>query len=315
MKKPLILTNRKFGFTRVIGLAAVVLIAAVFISALLNARAQAANVNSFFGLADVFGWKSEVWPSKLPEQIKAVNSLTADDNRSPDAVNNYAPTRTTGITYNSISGTGTSVTGWRNALSTDDNLSVSQPIGFPFIYNGGAYQNFLVSTNGFITFNTGTAAVGGSTAPYNFQNTTFYTSGASCSCLAVAPFYDDLQTASNLGTLADLSASIKYQTTGAVGSRVLTVEWINFQDFATSSNASLNFQAKLYEIDGHVEFAYGTMNVGSGDLDLCGRHQRRVAYCDTNHRRVTDANDGKYGDFQQHAVSNISNRSGNRHTN
>src|ERR1043166_2074773 len=202
---------------------------------------------------------------------KALNpDATADDGGGstttppgPDAVNNYPVTRTTGITYTSIVGSGTNITSWRNGLSTDDNMSNSQPIGFNFVYNGVVYQNFLVSTNGFITMNTGTAAVGGSTAPYNFQNTNFYTSGSSCSCLAIAPFYDDLQTAANLGTAADLNASIQYTTTGAVGSRILTVEWLNMQDFSTSSTASLNFQIKVYESDGHIEFQYGTMTTAA----------------------------------------------------
>ena len=183
---------------------------------------------------------------------------------SIEAMNNYAVTRQTGIAYSSIVGTGTSVTGWRNTFSTDDNMSTAQPIGFTFIYNGAAVTQFLVSTNGFITFNTSTTATGAGTGAtaYSFTNAQFSASTAT-TAQALAPFYDDQQTAANLGTLADLNASIKYQTTGAVGSRVLTVEWINFQDFATSSTASLNYQVKLYEADGHIEFVYGTMTPGA----------------------------------------------------
>jgi Calx-beta domain/Fibronectin type III domain len=191
----------------------------------------------------------------------AVFASTARDGvkgDAPSAVNNYATAITPGITYSSISGTGTNVTAWRNGTSTDDNLSTSQPIGFTFIYNGGAYQNFLVSTNGFVTFNTGTSAIGSLTGAYGYQNTNFSTSGGTVNSLA--PFYEDQQTAGNLGTIADLNNSIKYQTTGVAGSRVLTVEWINFQDFSTTSTASFNYQVKLYEADGHIEYVYGTMN-------------------------------------------------------
>ncbi|HEX9988370.1 MAG TPA: fibronectin type III domain-containing protein [Chloroflexia bacterium] len=181
---------------------------------------------------------------------------------SPLAMNNYVPSRTTGITYSSISGTGTSVTSWGNSANTDDNLSNSQPIGFTFIYNGQAVTQFRVSTNGYVTFNTTTAAVGSGTGAYGYSNPAFSTSSG-CTCNALAPFYDDQQTAANAGTLADLNASIKYRVTGTAGSRVLTVEWINFQDFSTTSTASLNYQVKLYEADGHIEFVYGTMTSGA----------------------------------------------------
>ena len=32
------------------------------------------------------------------------------------------------------------------------------------------------------------------------------------------------------------------------------------QDFSSTSTASFNYQVKLYEADGHIEFVYGTMN-------------------------------------------------------
>ena len=172
------------------------------------------------------------------------------------SVASYVPARTTGNTYTSLGATGLSYT-WRSALSTDDNLSTATPIGFPFAYDGTVYSQFSVSTNGYLTLNTGTAAVGSSTTAYGYQNTQFSTAAGTVTTLA--PFYDDQQTAGNLGTLADLNTSLKYLTTGTVGNRVLTAEWINMQDFATASTSSFNYQVKLYEADGHIEFNYGVM--------------------------------------------------------
>ncbi|WP_216679972.1 Ig-like domain-containing protein [Hymenobacter siberiensis] len=176
------------------------------------------------------------------------------------SVASYVPARTTGNTYTSIAGTGTSYA-WRNALSTDDNLSAATPIGFVFAYDGVSYSGFSVSTNGLLTFNTATSATGIGTGAYGYQNTQF--SAAAGTVTTLAPFYDDQQTAGNLGTLADLDASLKYQTTGTVGNRVLTAEWINMQDFSTTSTSSFNYQVKLYEADGRIEFNYGTMTLSN----------------------------------------------------
>ena len=181
------------------------------------------------------------------------------------SVANYAVARTTGNSYTSISGTGTSPSAtatWRNGnTQTDDNLSGVLPIGFTFFYMGTAYTSFSVSTNGFMTFNTGTAAIGSLTGAYGYQNTQFSTTSGSVSTLA--PFYEDLQTAANASTQADLDASIKYSTTGTAGSRILTVEWINMQDFSTTSTSSFNFQVKLYESDGHIEYNYSTFTLAN----------------------------------------------------
>jgi hypothetical protein len=174
---------------------------------------------------------------------------------------NYTVARTTGITYSSIASTGTSISGtWRNALSTDDNLSAAQNIGFPFYYRGVSYTQFSISTNGFLTFNTGTAVTGGETSgAYCYLNANF----SSTSVTTLAPFYDDQQTAGNLGTQADLNNTYKYLLSGTAGSRVATIEWVNSQDFSSTSTSSFNYQIKLYESDGHIEFIYGAMTLAN----------------------------------------------------
>ncbi len=178
------------------------------------------------------------------------------------SVGNYAPvTRTTGITYSSIAGTGASFASWRNGTSTDDNRSAATAIGFTFYYDGQPYTQFSASTNGFLDFSSSTA-LGGSGA-FGFDNTTF--TAITGTRLAIAPLYDDLSAAA-LG----LSGSLKYVTTGAPGSRVLTVEWIGVQNLgATGSN--LNYQVKLYEATGVIEIVYGTMTAGTGTYSFtCG---------------------------------------------
>jgi hypothetical protein len=165
---------------------------------------------------------------------------------------NYDVTRTTGITYNSISGTGIVISSWRNPNnSPDDNLSNAIPIGFPFPYQGNSYSTVLVSTNGFITFNTATAAIGNGSGAYGAANGNF----SSLSVSSVAPFYDDL-------TSQSLTTSFRYLTTGPTGNRIFTVEWIGMDYQSTGAN--LNFQVKLYEAFGNIEFVYGTMSAFDG---------------------------------------------------
>ena len=177
------------------------------------------------------------------------------------SVGNYVPARTTGITYSSISGTGTSVASWRNGTSLDDNLSDNLAIGFTFYYSGVAYTQFRMSTNGFMTFNTTSTAIGnGLTSPYSYTNTMLSSSSAAAdfSPTVLAPMWDDL-TVPAAGTLA---GNIKYTTTGTAGSRVLTAEWIGMEVFA-NAGPDLNYQVKLYEADSHIEFVYGTMSAST----------------------------------------------------
>jgi len=183
--------------------------------------------------------------------INLTSSFTAFPTTGMDL---YAASRTTGASYTSIF-PGTTITTWRNTVNTtDDNLSDNQPIGFSFNYNGTNYTTFRVSTNGFLTFDNSNAATGGGTGAYGYSN-----SFTNSNPLILAPNWDDLQTAGNLGTIADLDNSINYTTTGSSPNRVLTVEWKNMQDFNTTSTASYNWQVKLYEADGRIEFVYGTM--------------------------------------------------------
>lgn len=171
------------------------------------------------------------------------------------SVANYAPVvRTTGITYSSISGTGTSVTGWRTT-GTDDNRSQAQPIGFTFFYDGQAYTTFSMCTNGFMDLSSSTAD-GSGTGAYSRTNSQFST--VSGTLLALAPMYDDMDAESG----GSLTANYKYQVTGSPGSRVLTVEWIDIRAFNTTG-CDVNMQVKLYEGTGVIEYLYGTMNTGT----------------------------------------------------
>ncbi len=133
-------------------------------------------------------------------------------------VANYTFASTAG-TYTAISG-GTFLSGI--GVTDDDVTFSSVPIGFTFTYNGTAYTTLGVNSNGYMAF--------GGTAPGNFYSGTSIQNVAN----AVHPFSEDLY---GLGATQE----IEYLVTGAVGSRVFTIQWKDWGFFSTGG-AEINFQ-------------------------------------------------------------------------
>lgn len=169
------------------------------------------------------------------------------------SIANYTTARTTGITYSSINGTGNAIDSWRYAVgggfSQDDNRSNQTDIGFDFWYNGTRYTRFSVSTNGYVDFSSSASDGGPDGGPYSYDNNAF-TSNGSGTWLALAPFYDDMTAQGGTDALGN---SIKYLVSGTAPNRVLTIEWINMAVYQNTS-PSLNFQVKLHETTGVIEF-------------------------------------------------------------
>lgn len=177
------------------------------------------------------------------------------------SVANYAVTRTTGLTYTSISATGNAVNLWRNntgAFQQDDNRSDFINIGFDFWYDGTLYTKLSVSTNGFIDFSSSTDDGDPTADDFGPTNSAFSAiSAALATRPACAVFYDDL-----IAQGTSLGNSIRYSLTGIAPNRIFTLEWINMAS-PTNLTPSLNFQVKLYETTGVIDFLYGTMNTGT----------------------------------------------------
>ncbi|MFA5833136.1 MAG: fibronectin type III domain-containing protein [Bacteroidota bacterium] len=178
--------------------------------------------------------------------------------------------RTTGITYNSIEFTGNAVPSWRftGAGAEDDDRSYPINIGFDFWYLGTRYTTFSVSTNGFIDFSSSTRDGGPATNQYgSTDNDLSQPSSATTRTmpLTIAPLYYDQTTDTSAGGLDALGNGLKYLTSGTIGNRVLTVEWIRTQPWYTGANGrpQFNYQVKLYEGTGTIEFVYGAMTIGS----------------------------------------------------
>lgn len=160
-------------------------------------------------------------------------------------------TRSTPVcTFTSINGNGGTTISSSSFGSIDDG-SVKQAIGFTFTYFGVAFDNIYINTNG-----------GASFLSESQSNTPSFNSSSSGTFL-VAPWWGDLK--------LDSSASIQYSLTGTAGSRVLTIEWVNYPDLYNSASYRLNFQVKLYEGTNLVEFIYGNKaGTGSGNFAYIG---------------------------------------------
>ncbi|WMX16944.1 SBBP repeat-containing protein [Aureispira sp. CCB-E] len=134
------------------------------------------------------------------------------------------------ITYTSINATGgTSVN------LGDDALSASLPIGFDFNFFGNTYNDFRISSNGFITFGTNTTTSGccsGQVLPNTNQPNNL-----------IALFWEDL--------LPPNGGTIRYLTAGTAPNRVLVVEFVDIEHHP--SGDSVQGQIHIYESTNIIE--------------------------------------------------------------
>ncbi|ALW84043.1 hypothetical protein AUC43_02360 [Hymenobacter sedentarius] len=161
-------------------------------------------------------------------------------------------------TYTDLGTNGTVIA----TANADDANSAAQNIGFTFNYNGTAFTQFILNTNGLIKL----GSTPPSTAALYYEN---FGGGAGVDPLGgaagaadinlIMPFNFDLQA----GTSA---AEYRVQTTGTAPNRVCTIQWKNVSDksdpagaanAAASQYANFSFQVKLYE-NSNIEFVYGT---------------------------------------------------------
>ncbi len=144
--------------------------------------------------------------------------------------------------FEDISGTGTVITG----LTNQDDASVSIPIGFTFQFYGANNTTVFVSSNGLLTFGSG------STAASNSDLT------ASPTQAAIAPFWDDLHTGGGV-----TGSNVFYQVLGTGANQHLTIQWNKIRFFSGGSTGdTLTFEAQLYA-DGRIQFNYQDLVSGS----------------------------------------------------
>ncbi|MBL7705017.1 MAG: T9SS type A sorting domain-containing protein [Taibaiella sp.] len=133
-----------------------------------------------------------------------------------------------------------------SAIHTDDAISASLPIGFTFNFCGTNYQNFVISSNGWMSFNTSV----GFSATFNAE------SSLGDIRPALMPLWDDIS-----GSVGEA----RYEVSGTAPNRVLTVQCKNWRwNWSSSFPATISFQVKIYETTNIIEYIY-RQETGTGN--------------------------------------------------
>jgi len=151
-------------------------------------------------------------------------------------VSEYAFTSSLG-TYAEI--TGGTVLG---TTANDDESFNAIPLGFTFTYDGVAYTEISVQTNGFIAF--GSSVLTSNLAISSVDGT------------------NNVAAALNRDLLSRDDGELSYLLTGTAPNRVFVVQWKNYRRFpTTAANDIFNFQIQLHENGNKVVYAYGSFTV------------------------------------------------------
>ena len=169
---------------------------------------------------------------------------------SSQKITNYSFAATNGL-FTALSGGTSPLLSSGNA---DEGLFNNLPIGFDFWYNGKRCTTISASTNGWVS-------PGGTITGTAFTNN--LTNGGNPRPV-IAVLWDNL----SLQTAANLT----YLTTGVVGSRIFTIQYLNTKWNYTAGGTTISFQIKLYESTGKIEYIYrpesGNIKSGKASIGL-----------------------------------------------
>ena len=162
-------------------------------------------------------------------------------------------------TYTDLAATGTAIA----TANTDDANSAAQGIGFTFTYNGTAFTQFVLNTNGFIKLGATAPSAADLFLPESVAATQIdpFESTDAADVNILAPFNFDLTAGTATG-----GTEYRVATTGTAPNRVCTIQWKNVADKTLDYDqqyGSMNFQVKLYETTNNIEFVYGTALQGT----------------------------------------------------
>ncbi len=135
----------------------------------------------------------------------------------------------------------------------DDEITSPLPVGFDFNFFGVNYDQFIISSNGYITFNMDnwdSGCCSGQNVPTMWQPNN-----------VVALAWNDLDPSSG--------GTIGYATIGSAPNRILIVEFNNVPHFFGDPSLNITVQAKFYESNGHIEI-HSTQNISDGSPQTVG---------------------------------------------
>ena len=187
---------------------------------------------------------------------------------------NYTPSTASNVagTYTDLSTVATSAI--IPTTNTDDDNSAAQPIGFTFSFNGTAFTQFVLNTNGLIRLGSAGPSSAAAFPPFAQAAESGPISGTNAADInLIAPFNLDLGPGTGGGT------EYRVATTGTAPNRICIIQWTNVADkpqaaaagvptVITTQLANFSFQVKLYETTNNVEFVYGTATAGTGTSNI-----------------------------------------------
>jgi uncharacterized repeat protein (TIGR01451 family) len=134
-----------------------------------------------------------------------------------------------------------------DAPNADDFNYQNIPIGFDFNYAGNSFDTMVVSTNGFISFDS---------VPFTawlFQ--------------ALSSNYKNIIAPLNADLKRNLSnASLSYATIGSAPNRTCIIQWLHYSYFTNAQTSDISFQIWLSESTNCIKFIYGGNNYGPNPM-------------------------------------------------
>ncbi|ADR23587.1 hypothetical protein MATR_25580 [Marivirga tractuosa] len=174
--------------------------------------------------------------------------------------------------YQEITG-GTVITNNRNH---DNQFFNNINFGFDFEYLENSYNTIGVSINGYLVLGSGGS---NSIAPLTERT------------LVVSPMGADLE--------AQNGSSIRRQVIGSAPNRVLVIQWDNYK--IQPRNSELNFQVRLYENNGSIEFHYGNNEIDYNFFDFFRDFTANVGINGSN---ISNFSNRSYDDYDEWNVTN-----------
>jgi hypothetical protein len=141
-------------------------------------------------------------------------------------------------------------------LDNTDDIAVTIPIGFKFVFYGVSYNTVSVSSNGLLSFQN---------VDTEYNQVNLATAAPLHDLPMICPFWHDWEFL-YLGT-----DSAYYATLGAPGSRRLIVQWNFAQSASGTGTDTVTFQVKLFEGSNNIEFHYDDATIDDDSKVSNGR--------------------------------------------
>ncbi len=197
-------------------------------------------------------------------------------------VKNYSFTQSN-TSYTAITG-GYVLVPADDLTTADDELYQLVDIGFDFTFNGIVYNNFGISSNGFIWFGDGVPDAL-TFSPISEPSTNLNGTGNIGGI--ISPLANDLQkrTDSPFGELI-------VRTTGTAPARVCTIQFSNWSSVSGGLNTIYNFQVKLFESTNQIAFVYAGFIT---DVFVSGFEVGLRGFDNTDYKNITGTTTGWAG--------------------